>query len=72
MSDDKTAADETPESPVSETLEGEGFSDTEDALKGADIASGTGQGETNEQQSGAATAGATEQNPNVDSPDGTP
>lgn len=64
--------EETHESPVSETLESEGFSDTEDALKGADVESGTGQDEVNEQQSGAATSGATEQNPNVDSPDGTP
>ena len=61
--------EETHESPASETLEGEGFSDTEDALKGADVESGIGQDETNEQQSGAATSGATEQNPNVDEPD---
>ena len=61
--------EETHESPAGETLEGEGFSDTEDALKGADVESGIGQDETNEQQSGAATSGATEQNPNVDNPE---
>lgn len=61
--------EETHESPAGETLENEGFSDTEDALKGADVESGIGQDETNEQQSGAATSGATEQNPNVDEPD---
>ena len=61
--------EETHESPAGETLEDEGFSDTEDALKGADVESGTGQGETNEQQSGAATSGATEQNPEIDNPD---
>ena len=61
------------ESPVGETLEGEGFSDTEDALKGADIESGTGQGETNPQQSDdKVTAGATEPNPKTDDPEGTP
>jgi len=65
--------DEGHESPASETLSKEGFGDEEDALKGADITSGTGQGETNEQQSDEkATTGATEQNPSVDSPDGTP
>lgn len=69
MSDDKTAADETHESPASETLESEGFSDTEDALKGADVKSGIGQDEVNEQQSGEATSGATEQNPNVEGPE---
>jgi len=62
--------EETHESPAGETLEREGFSDTEDALKGAEVASGTGQDETNEQQSDdKATSGATEQNPNVDEPD---
>jgi len=61
---------ETHESPAGETLESEGFSDTEDALKGADVESGTGQDETNEQQSDdKVTSGATEQNPNVDNPD---
>ena len=65
MSDEETHESETPG--------GEGFSDTEDALKGADVESGIGQDETNEQQSAdKVTDGATEQNPNVDSPDGTP
>ena len=60
----------THDSPAGETLEGEGFSDTEDALKGAEVESGTGQDETNEQQSNdKATSEATEQNPNVDGPD---
>ena len=62
--------EETHESPAGETLESEGFRDTEDALKGADVESGTGQDETNEQQSDdKVTSGATEQNPNVDEPD---
>jgi len=62
--------EETHESPAGETLENEGFSDTEDALKGADVESGIGQDETNEQQSDdKATSGATEQNPNVDEPE---
>jgi len=38
MSDEKSH-----ESAGGETLDGEGFSNTEDALKGADVESGTGQ-----------------------------
>ena len=76
MSDDqKTAADETPESPVDETLQAEGFSDSEDALKGADVKSGTGDAEATkayDEQSDEKVAGSTEGNPNVESPDGTP
>lgn len=74
--DHKTAADETHESPVEETLEAEGFSDTQDALKGADIKSGEGNAEAeklyDEQSDKKVTAGATEHNPNVEGPDGTP
>ncbi len=76
MSDDqKTAADETHDSPVEETLEAEGFSDTEDALKDADIKSGTGDAEASkmyDEQSDEKVAGSTEDNPNVEGPDGTP
>jgi hypothetical protein len=75
MSDEKTAADETHESPVEETLAAEGFSDTEDALKGADIKSGTGDAEATkayDEQSDDKVAGSTEGNPNVEGPDGTP
>jgi len=75
MSDDqKTAADETThESPVGETLDAEGFSDTEDALKGADVKSGSGNAEAEkmyDEQSDKKVAGSTEDNPNVEGPDG--
>jgi len=69
MADEKTAADETPESPADETL------GAEDALKGADIKSGTGDAEATkayDEQSDAKVAGSTEGNPNVEGPDGTP
>lgn len=67
--DEKSTAEESHESPVSETLEGEGFSDSEDALKGADIKSGTGAGEVNEQQSDEKVSrGATEPSSGTDSP----
>ena len=60
----------THDSSAGETLEGEGFSDTEDALKDSDVTSGTGQDEVNPQQSDdKVTGGATEQNPNVDEPE---
>jgi len=68
--DENPPAEEDHESPVEETLEGEGFSDTEDALKGADVTSGTGQAGVNEQQSGdKVTGGATEPSSETDSPD---
>jgi len=73
MTDEKTAADETHESPVGDTLEAEGFSDTEDALKGADIKSGEDNAEAekayDEQSDEKVTGGATEQNPNADGPE---
>ncbi len=79
---EKTAADETThESPVEETLSAEGFSDTEDALKGADIQSGSGDAEATkafDEQSDEKVAGSTEPNPSVESdtglgePEGTP
>lgn len=76
MQDEKTSADETHESPVDETLESEGFSETEDALKGSDVQSGTGEAEASkdfdEQSDSKVTAGATEQNPETEEPEGTP
>jgi hypothetical protein len=81
MSDDKPVGEKLPadetthESPVDDTLGAEGFSDTEDALKGADITSGTGDAEATkafDEQSDDKVAGSTEGNPNVEGPDGTP
>lgn len=71
--DQKTHADETHESPVEETLKAEGFSDTEDALKDADIKSGTGDAEAekafDEQSDKKVTSGATERNPATGNPE---
>jgi hypothetical protein len=69
--DEKSPVEESHESPVGETLEGEGFSDTEDALKDAEIKSGHGEG-GEDQSSEKVTSGATEPNPKTDDSEGTP
>jgi hypothetical protein len=68
------STEKTHESPVDETLEREGFSDTEDALKGADIKRGTGDTpkEFDESSDDKVTSAATEPNPKTDDPEGTP
>ncbi len=68
-----SADEKSHESPVEETLEREGFSDTEDALKDSDVESGEGQpGAYDEQSADKVTSAATEPNPKTDDPEGTP
>lgn len=73
MSADEHSPEESHESPVDATLGSEGFRDTEDALKGADVKSGEGDSQAfDEQSADKVTGGATEPNPESEDAEGTP